>query len=161
MAKKAAKKRKSRADVTADRKSVVWHALKYLGGKLASKDARNRLEADRSYQVELRIEGLVDGKAVEESIDGELRVGTDTPTTSSSNPDYVGLVGYLLGELPARRRLEVRSLLPDYFSRHEQLPEIDARQRDEAESLLADLRSRKAMTSRGKVTFVRTPEAEV
>lgn len=152
-------KRKSAADKDARDRSAVWHSLKYVAGKNANSAARDLLIAGETIDVRLSVEGTVGEKIVAETVIGQLQVGHDEPTSTSTTPDQDHLVALLLERMPKTKSDELLATLPATYTQLGTLPEVSDEKRNQAKALLEQLRSRTPSTRRGTVRFQHQPAA--
>lgn len=140
------------------RLSVAWHSIASIAKKYANKAARNLLSPG-SHEVRLSVEGSVDGEIFSDHFAGELQIGGDEKTSTSS-VDQVGLVALLLDNMPKTRSEKILLELPAEFTKlGGKLPEVSDERRHQAEALLAHIRSREEKPKRGAVRFQHKPAA--
>lgn len=138
------------------RRSVLLSALAYLAKK----------EADRDHLTPgaTRVQGVVTatiGRAcVEYGFSGELLVGEDQSSASSSAPDPAHVCALLLMRLPSQKRWGALEKIANDFAAKGQLPDVDPQLVESVKQVLTRLRSRVTTSKRGAVTFRWDPPAE-
>lgn len=138
------------------RRSVLLSALAYLAKK----------EADRDHLTagNTRVQGVVTatiGRAcVEYAFSGELLVGEDQSSASSSAPDPAHVCALLLKRLPEQKRWGALEKIANDFAVKGQLPDVEPEMIEAVKKVLARLRSRVTTTKRGAVTFRWDPPAD-
>lgn len=133
------------------RLNVLWHALKYLAGKAADREELPCGDHKLSVAIHARV-----GRAelALDTIEGELVVAGDQPTSSSSSPNTAHVCAVILSKLPPAKALKLLDELPrDFEAAGGELPHVDPVRIKQVQAMLSRLRSKTPATRKGNVVF--------
>ncbi len=139
MQKMSRTKKPQRASHTSEPAPDVVLAMQYVASKLG--DAARAAIPTGVYHIDQTVH-----------LKGTLSKATDTEVATSANPDYVGLVAYLLSLLPERRRFSVVDNLADEYQQSGQFASVDEQLTVATQELLKALRRPVTQARRGAVT---------
>jgi hypothetical protein len=130
-------------------RAIALAALQHYAVKEGDRD---QLADGSSHDVALAIEGTVDGEEFADAVLGRLKINHEEETASSSAIPPNIIVGYLLSQIPSKRRRELIEILPDQYLQAGRL-EVDEELVAAAARLLTRLRTKVTQTRRGSVRF--------
>lgn len=114
---------------------------------------RELLPAGETISIDLAVKGHVGGHPFKHEVIGELQIGHDQTTGSTSGPDTPHLVAYLLEQLGPKRRQQLVVSLADHYAKHAELPAVAQETLSAAQTLLSRLRTTKTVEKKGNVRF--------
>lgn len=133
-------------------RAILLAAAGSVAGSLGD---RSQFEGGDSFDIELQISGLVNGKhKVDEICSGKLTVNHDSESKASKACDQTHLVALLLEAIPPAKRKQVLAQLPKHFATEAELPTVrESKAEDQAKQLLAELRHCSTVTRSGSLRF--------